>query len=143
MVVKRPEETRREQEERTRKRTGRIVLVVMGAAAGVVGLATLDSGPRLVRNGYASREDCEWDYEKGACQDATVGGTRMWYGPSYREDWRKSGEGSPGRYYTWRETEAGRGGGTAGAESALHAPRSVTSVGRGGFGSSGHGFSGS
>ena len=130
------------QEAPERKRSGRIVLTIMGAAAGVVGLATMDEHKTL-RNNYSSKEDCEADNAVGKCEYTAVDGRTAWYGPEYRDDWRQTGQGSPGRYYTWRESEASRSGGTAGSESVLHAPTSVTTVARGGFGGSGRGWSGS
>jgi hypothetical protein len=125
-----------------RKRSLHIGLLIMGAAAGVVGLASIDSGPRTLRNNYSSKEDCEADYAAGRCESTSVDGKSGWYGPEYTDNWRSHG-GNPGRYYTWRDSEVSRAGGTAGVDSVAHAPRSVASVGRGGFGGFGRGFSGS
>jgi uncharacterized protein YgiB involved in biofilm formation len=140
MVVKRPDPTERERA--ARRRSKQVTLVVLGATAGVVGLALIDTGPDQLRNRYASREDCEADYSARQCQDTSINGARGWYGPAYRQDWRTNKDpDGPGRYYSWRESESGRTGGLAGVESARHAPSSVTTVSRGGFG--GRGFSGS
>lgn len=95
-------------------------------AIATVALSQLSDEARLQRqNSYASREDCEQDYDARSCRPSGSGGG--YYGPRYSGPIRTANDPGPGR-------TAANGRSTTAV--------STHSVSRGGFGSTGHGYSG-
>lgn len=103
-----------------------ILPTVALTALATVALSRLGDETRPARqNSYASREDCERDYDARACRPSGSGGG--YYGPRYYGSTRTANDEGPGRTAL---------NGRSTAASSSHA------VSRGGFGSTGHGYSG-
>ena len=120
---------------RTRKRSSRITLVLMGAAA----LAACSESPPEHRDVYASKQDCVQDWgEEKKCEAAPAsagsstgrshtGGGYFW-GPIYSGSSYRTGSSST-------SSSIGSAGIAGSARSGSHAIGS-SSISRGGFGSS-------
>jgi uncharacterized protein YgiB involved in biofilm formation len=109
---------------RTRKSSGHVTLVLIGAAALTAGLAGC-SKEDIRRDVYASKADClaDWGHTPKDCE------------PAYD---RPTGNGAITHYYGRPYAYSG------GSSSPSHSGRTIGSatVSRGGFGSSGHSASG-
>jgi hypothetical protein len=93
-------------------------------AVATLALSRLSDDTRSGRqNFYNSREDCERDYDASSCRSSGSG----YYGPRYLGSTRTASDEGPGR-----TAQNGRSMTAA----------SVHSVSRGGFGSTGRGYSG-
>ena len=116
---------------RLRKSSGRVTLVLVGAAA----LAGCGEDQDVRRDVYASREDClaDWGNKPEDCTPATEkrhAGSGFFYGPLYYGSALRGGSGS-----AW--TQNARPGSRSIGTSTAGAPARSGGVSRGGFGSSG------
>ena len=142
-----------------KKRSCKIHLVLLGTAAALGGCAPQADGPVDVRrNTYSSQADCQADWGRDprdctATTSASTGAVRSYAGPRFYWD---RAAGVPRSYDTPERTYSAAPFQGSGAEAGLSsratgqttvsapapAGRSLSSVSRGGFGSSAHSSAG-
>lgn len=102
--------------------------IVLGSAVALMAAWRVANPPMTPRqNTYASREDCERDYEPAQCRSGG-GAHGGYYGPTYSS-----------RRMTYDDPGPGRSAENGSSRVATGS----TSVARGGFGGTGHGYGGS